>query len=202
MRQLVALIINYPLSRKTAGAACSEQSRRGWSEGSIKKHKHLLSLVLGVDSKRIRLPSLLCLCLLSVISGCGRKTPVRPPELVAPQAISNLSAQSAEKGISLNWSRPLKYVDGSQMEDLAGFAILRATKGATAGATAQSNTFEQVAIVMVEDRDRFRRAKKFSYVDNEVGSNILLRYQVLAFTLDGDYSTASNTAEAVWKGGP
>ena len=83
------------------------------------------------------------------------------------------------------------------MEDLAGFVVLRAIQETTA----QSDTFKQVALVTVEDRDRFRRAKKFSHLDNEVDSNVQYRYQVLAFTLDGDYSTASNIAEAVWKGG-
>jgi len=138
----------------------------------------------------------LYLCLLAVFGGCGRKNPVLPPELVAPQAITNLSARSAAKGIRLSWSRPVKYVGGSQMEDLAGFVVLRTIQETTA----QSDTFKQVALVTVEDRDRFRRAKKFSHLDNEVDSNVQYRYQVLAFTLDGDYSTASNIAEAVWKG--
>ena len=83
------------------------------------------------------------------------------------------------------------------MEDLAGFVILRTIPGATA----QNNAFTQIAAVTVEDRDRFRKAKRFSYLDREVDSGVLYRYQLLAFTLDGDYSTASNTAEAVWKGG-
>ena len=48
----------------------------------------------------------------------------------------------------------------------------------------------------------FRKAKKFFHLDSEVDSKVRYRYQVLAFTLDGDYSTASNTAEAVWNGGP
>ncbi len=139
----------------------------------------------------------LYLCLLSVLTGCGRKTAVLPPELVAPQAITDLSAGSAAKGIRLSWSRPVKYVGGDQMDDLAGFVVLRAIQGTTA----QSDAFKQIALVTVEDRDRFRRAKKFSHLDSEVDSNVLYRYQVFAFTLDSDYSTASNIAEAVWKGG-
>lgn len=140
----------------------------------------------------------LSLCLLSVFSGCGRKTPVRPPELVAPQAITDLSATSTAEGVRLRWSRPLKHVDNSDLEELAGFVVLRATQGATA----QSGAFEQIATVTVEDRDRFRRAKRFSYLNSEVDSGVLYRYQVLAFTLDSYYSTASNTTEVVWKGGP
>jgi hypothetical protein len=143
---------------------------------------------------------LLCLylCLLPVFAGCGRKTAVQPPELVAPEAIADLSARSETKGIYLRWSRPLEYAGGSQMEDLAGFVVLRAMPGATV----QSNDFKQIATVTVEDRDRFRRAKKFSHLDSEVDPKVLYRYQVLAFTLDADYSAASNTAEAVWEGGP
>ena len=84
------------------------------------------------------------------------------------------------------------------MEDLAGFVVLRTIQGTTT----QSDAFKQIALVTVEDRDRFRKAKKLSHLDSEVDSNVLYHYQVLAFTLDGDYSTASNTTEAVWKGGP
>ena len=102
------------------------------------------------------------------------------------------------EGIRLRWSRPVRYVDGSDMEDLAGFVVLRAGQEATA----QNGTFKRVATVIVEDRDRFRRAKKFFHLDSEVDSKVRYRYQVLAFTLDGDYSTASNTAETVWNGGP
>ena len=102
------------------------------------------------------------------------------------------------KGIKLLWGRPQKYVDGSDMEDLAGFAVLRATQNGQG----EADSFTQVATVTVDDRDRFRKAKKFSYTDEQLTAGTLYRYRVQAFTLDGYYSSPSNTVELVWKGGP
>ena len=145
----------------------------------------------------------LCLTLcsllsISVFSACGRKTPVRPPELVAPEPIDSLTLEVEKAGIKLQWGRPQRYVDGSSMDDLGGFAILRAIQDGQG----KGNAFTQIATVPVEDRDRFRQAKKFSYTDEQLTGGTLYRYRVQAFTLDGYYSSPSNTVELVWKGGP
>jgi hypothetical protein len=58
-----------------------------------------------------------------------------------------------------------------------------------------------LATVIVDDRDRFRQAKKFSYTDEQLTVGSHYRYRVQAFTLDGYYSSPSNTIELVWKGG-
>jgi hypothetical protein len=159
---------------------------------------------LGSNTKRHRkvllIPGLLLSVSIfaSVFPACGLKTPVRPPELVAPEPVGDLTLEVESKGIQLHWGRPQKYVDGSNMDDLGGFVVLRAIQNGqgTAGA------FSQVATISVEDRDRFRKAKKFSYTDEQLAADTLYRYRVEVFTLDGYYSSPSNTVELVWKGGP
>jgi hypothetical protein len=142
--------------------------------------------------------SISCLFLLvTLLPACGRKTAVRPPELVAPEPIADLTVEVQDTGILLRWGRPQKYVDGSEMDDLDGFVVLRAT----ANGQSQVDSFTQVATVAVEDRDRFRKARKFSYTDEQLTVGTLYRYRVQAFTLDGYYSNPSNTVELVWKGG-
>ena len=138
------------------------------------------------------------LLFLTFLSACGRKTPVRPPELVAPEPLGDLTLEVESKGIKLRWSRPQKYVDGSDMEDLGGFVVLRAAQNGKD----QAGAFTQIATVTVDDRDRFRKAKKFSYTDEQLTAGTLYRYRVQAFTVDGYYSSPSSTAELVWKGGP
>jgi hypothetical protein len=141
----------------------------------------------------------LCLLVsLSVFPACGRKTDVRPPELVAPEPVGDLTLEVADKGVRLHWGRPQKYVDGSAMDDLGGFAVLRATQDGQG----QVGAFSQVATIPVDDRDRFRKAKRFSYNDEQLTAGTLYRYRVQAFTLDGYYGSPSNTVELVWKGGP
>ena len=140
--------------------------------------------------------SLLPVALLS-LSACGRKTPVRPPELVAPEPINDLVLEIEKNGVKLRWGRTEKTVDGSELDDLGGFVVLRASQD-TQGKT---SSFVQLATIPVEDRDRFRKAKKFTYTDEQLMVGTLYRYRVEAFTLDGYYSTPSNTVELIWQGG-
>jgi hypothetical protein len=89
-------------------------------------------------------------------------------------------------------------VDGSDMEDLGGFVVLRATQQGQG----KADSFTQLTTVTVDDRDRFRKARKFSYTDEQLTAGSLYRYRVQAFTLDGYYSSPSNTVELAWQGGP
>ena len=134
---------------------------------------------------------------ISVFSACGRKTPVIPPELAAPEPVGDLALKVEGTGIKLQWGRPQRYVNGSDLDDLGGFAILRATQNAQGNV----GVFTQIGTIPVEDRDRFRKAKKFNYTDDQLAAGTLYRYRVQAFTLDGYYSSPSNTVELDWKGG-
>ena len=163
------------------------QSPKSWGRG----FKKFFSVLCSLFSISVSIS-------VSVLPACGRKTPVRPPELVAPEPVDDLTLEVEGKGIRLLWGRPQKYVDGSDMEDLAGFVVLRATQNGQG----EADSFTQFATVTVDDRDRFRKAKKFSYTDEQLTAGTLYRYRVQAFTLDGYYSSPSNTVELVWKGGP
>jgi len=131
------------------------------------------------------------------LSGCGKKTPIRPPEFVLPEATGDLALVVDKGNIVLSWGRPQRYVDGSEMKDLGSFVVWRATQDAQG----QTSSFTKVATVPVEDRDRFRKAKKFTYTDANLTSGTLYRYRVQSLTLDGYESDLSNTVELVWKGG-
>jgi hypothetical protein len=134
---------------------------------------------------------------LSVLPACGRKTIVRPPELVAPEPVNDLTLEAQTKGLLLRWGRIAKSVDGEDLDDLAGFVVLRAKQDEQG----KAGDFTQIATIPVDDRDRFRKNKKFSYTDEQLTAGALYRYRVLAFTLDGYYGEASNTVEFVWRGG-
>ena len=131
----------------------------------------------------------------SFLGGCGHKTVVRPPELVAPMPVNDLTLEVVSKGINLRWGRAQKTAGGRDLEDLAGFVVLRAAQDPQG----QSSAFTQIAMIPVEDRDRFRKNKRFSYTDENLEAGTLYRYRVLAFTLDDYYGKASNTVELVWK---
>ena len=131
--------------------------------------------------------ALLGLVLLPV-PACGRKTAVRPPELIAPQTISNLASRNLTDGIELTWARPRRYADGSTMNDLAGFRLERGQGDAP---------FEPLATLEVSDRDRFRQVRHFRYRDLTSRAETSYRYRVFSFTLEGYVSQASNLARIV-----
>ncbi len=126
--------------------------------------------------------SVLCAAGLT-LPACGRKTMVRPPELVAPETIDSLAATNVAEGIRVTWRRPVKYADGTRMSDLGAFRVERTTGGAP---------FSPLATVAVTDRDRFQRARRFRWLDTATTVGETYQYRVISFTTDGYASQPSN----------
>ncbi len=124
-----------------------------------------------------------------VAPACGRKTLPKPPQLVAPRAVEELSLATQSGGILVRWSRPTEYVDGSGMEDLGGFVVER---------NRYNSSFEEIARVPVTDRGRFQKAKRFDYVDTKLLPGATYHYRIVAYTTDGYYSSPSGAAEITW----
>lgn len=120
---------------------------------------------------------------------CGRKTMPRPPQLVAPRAVQELSLATQSGGILVRWSRPTEYVDGSSMKDLGGFVVER---------NRYNSSFEEIARVPVTDRGRFQQAKRFDYLDTKLLSGATYHYRIVAYTTDNYYSSPSGAAEITW----
>ena len=128
------------------------------------------------------LPIAFCVAL-----ACGRKTALKPPELVRPQAIDNLAAAPVAEGIELVWQRPDRYADGSRMEDLGRFVIERSDAG---------DPFHTIATLPVTDRERFRKVRRIHYVDASPQPGMRYAYRVFSVTLDEYVSLPSNVAIA------
>jgi hypothetical protein len=131
----------------------------------------------------------LSLLVLGVV-GCGRKTEVKPPQLVAPHVVTEVSLTTRADGVEIGWSRPTEYVDGTTMEDLGGFVVERSRN---------NESFRELTRVAVTDRGRFQKAKRFQYVDQTVTEDTTYHYRVVAFTTDGYYSVPSGAATLVWE---
>jgi hypothetical protein len=136
-------------------------------------------------------PRLLLIATMAVaLVACGRKTDPKPPELVAPRAVSELALTTRADGVMIRWLRPTQYVDGSSMEDLAGFVIERSRN---------NEPFSELVRVPVTDRGMFQKVKRFEYVDTTVASGTTYHYRILAFTTDDYYSADSGVATIEWK---
>jgi hypothetical protein len=126
--------------------------------------------------------------LVLVAGACGRKTPVRPPEFVAPAAITDLTAANTPAGVALSWERPKQTADGQHLIDLDAFAVERALPGLPYGFLTR---------IQIPDRDRLRQQKRFTYVDETARVGEDYRYRVRALTVDGYVSAPSNAVAIV-----
>jgi hypothetical protein len=138
----------------------------------------------------MRRPALLTvLALVLTVPACGRKTMPKPPQLVAPRAVQELSLATQSGGILVRWSRPTEYVDGTSMEDLGGFVVER---------NRYNSSFEEIARVPVTDRGRFQKAKRFDYLDTQLLPGATYHYRIVAYTTDGYYGAPSDAGEITW----
>ena len=60
--------------------------------------------------------------------GCGKKALPVAPESSVPEAVTDLRAWVKEEEVYVSWSFPSRNQDGSRLDDLQGFRILRQTQ--------------------------------------------------------------------------
>ena len=72
------------------------------------------------------LTALTVLILLPLLYGCGRKTPLVPPQKLVPVAINDLHYTLDEKGVTLKWSYPAKMENGDKLQAVESFEVFRA----------------------------------------------------------------------------
>jgi len=128
--------------------------------------------------------------------GCGKKGDPRAPELATPETIRDLRAQALDGGIALTWSRPMRYVDGKELRDLAGFVIFR--KEISKSCPDCPVPFRERAKLNVEDQEKFIKKKQFRFMDQELEPGTAYRYRVFSRLMDDSLSDPSNEAGATW----
>jgi hypothetical protein len=134
---------------------------------------------------------LISLAFLSMLA-CGKKGNPRAPELTVPEAITNLKAKAEKDGIVLTWSRPLNYVDGKTLEDLAGFLVFRKD---ISGVCPQCPVpYRERMTISIEDGGRLFKKRKFLAVDKDISPQMTYRYRVFSRLTDGSLSDPSNEA--------
>ena len=136
----------------------------------------------------VALALLAALAAAAALPACGRKTPVRSPEAVAPETISDLRATNGGAGIGLGWGRPTESADGAFLFDLDAFVVERALAG---------GPFGFLTRVQVLDRNKLRQQRRFRYTDSAVEVGAAYRYRVISVTVDGFPSPPSNVVEIV-----
>lgn len=130
------------------------------------------------------------------LAGCGKKGDPRAPELAMPETIRDLKTRAEGRGVALTWSRPMKYVDGKELRDLAGFVIFRKEISKTCPDCPVP--YRERATVNVEDQEKFMKKKQFRFVDQELTPQTTYRYRVFSRLMDDSLSDPSNEGEVIW----
>lgn len=152
---------------------------------------------LGISRSRLFLTVACCLLPIAFSPACGKKGDPRAPELATPETIRDLRGGVEDRGVSLTWSRPSRYVDGKDLRDLAGFVIYR--KDVSKACPDCPVPYRQRAEVNVEDQEKFVKKKQYRFVDQELTPQTIYRYRVFSKLFDGSLSEPSNEVEAAWR---
>ncbi|ACH40634.2 lipoprotein, putative [Citrifermentans bemidjiense Bem] len=131
---------------------------------------------------------------LALLSGCGKKGPLVPPEALVPAPVTNLALAQKDGRFQVRWSAPSKQEGGAALKDLAGFllfkrVVLPPNDDCEECATAYG---EPVKIEIEYPKAAKRSGNFWVYDDRDLTTGKLYQYKLRSFTTAGVQSKDSN----------
>ncbi|HUT84141.1 MAG TPA: hypothetical protein VMX95_05790 [Thermodesulfobacteriota bacterium] len=150
--------------------------------------------------REILLPIVFFILLSFFFPACGKKGPLRMPEMVVPQAVRDLKARAEGNAIILSFGIPVKNTDGSPLTDLRGFKILRSVRKLSEGCESCPRKFVPLTDIEYQRAAGLLpvRGEKKEFRDSSVSPGMEYQYKVLSFNADDEFSKESNSAKAYW----
>lgn len=135
---------------------------------------------------------MLFLLLTVLITGCGKKGPVRPKVARLVEAPTEITLQQQGNLFVLGWTIPAEIHDGSR-EDLTGFRIRRLTYDIAEGCPTCREPQQEVAVLNIKDPAPGQRiGQRIYWRDLDIRPGTGYRYAVVPVTL-GDIDAPSAT---------
>lgn len=129
------------------------------------------------------------------MTGCGKKGPPISPESVVPVRIDDLRISVIDGEPYLIWSKPLRNVDGSRLDDLAGFKILKRGRGEKPG----EMITQLIDIPLSSPPASAKITEKIVYLrDQGLKEGWSYTYQVFSYNKEKYYGDGSNIAGITW----
>lgn len=168
------------------------------------------SVIIGFFSRPIPLfPKIsalfwLSLLLLLFLGGCGKKGPPVAPETIFPAAVSDLRAWPREGVVFLAWSLPTRNADGSKLEDLLGFKVLRHERPLDSSSCPECpQNFKVVAEIDVDYPLGARiDGGRVLWQDPAIKPQQEYTYFILAYNFHKSASSESNRVNIFWDEAP
>lgn len=136
---------------------------------------------------------------------CGRRGTPLPPLTVVPEPISEIRTVVRNDGIFLLWPPPEKNNDGSKLENLMGFKVLRSEIPPEATCDNCVEIFEPVFDILYAlpiENEEGMESGIFSVFDNNLKLYYRYRYKILSYTTTGYLSPDSGVVEITWDVAP
>ncbi|GLI38246.1 fibronectin type III domain-containing protein [Geobacter hydrogenophilus] len=131
-----------------------------------------------------------------LLTACGKKGPLVPPESFVPAPVSALSVEQKEGSFYVSWPAPSKDEGGRPVKDLAGFRVYRRPVLPSGQDCEECPT--AYTLIKTVDLDYLQDVRFFNnrYVlaDGDVTNGVTYQYKVISFKKDGTESSASNRA--------
>src|SRR5262245_49010455 len=116
------------------------------------------------------------LCLVLLLTGCGRAGAPLPPFIRIPERITDLAVRQDGNSIVLTWTNPAKYIDGSQATDVVQIQI-------------RAND----AVMMKVEATAAGQLQTLALPIGVANMNVSRSFSVMAETARGKLSQVSNT---------
>ncbi|BCG48795.1 Fibronectin type III domain protein [Citrifermentans bremense] len=131
---------------------------------------------------------------LALLSGCGKKGALVPPEALAPAPVTNLALAQKDGRFQVRWSAPSRQEAGASLKDLAGFLLFRRivlppNEDCEECPTAYG---EPVKIEIEYPKGARRSGNFWIYDDRDLTTGKLYQYKLRSFTAAGVQSKDSN----------
>lgn len=131
-----------------------------------------------------------------LLTACGKKGPLVPPESFVPAPVSALSVEQKEDVFYVSWPAPGKDEGGRPLKDLAGFRVYR--RQVLPPDQDCEECPSAYTLIRTIDLDYLGSVRFFNgrYVlaDRDVTNGMTYQYKVISFLKDGAESSASNRA--------
>lgn len=129
-----------------------------------------------------------------ILSGCGKKGALVPPEALVPAPIADLRVAQKGEQFLVSWSRPTREEAGGGVRDLSGFRVLRREVLPEGEDCEQCpDAYRTVRNVDLEYlREVSRRGNLYFFSDGDVVTGKVYQYKAISLKRDGAVSRDSN----------
>lgn len=150
-----------------------------------------LSRTPAPDVSRLGLLIIISLTLI-MMTGCGKKGPVRPKLDTLPEVPKEVTLQQQGMLFVLGWEIPEKHQDGTAVEDLTGFRIKRLTYDGAEGCPTCRDPQTEVAEIELKYPDPAQHiGKRLYWRDLDIRPGTGYRYAIAPLTIGGHETPAA-----------